>query len=217
MKPTASQLFDLLRVRIVSGEYPPGFHLTEESIAQEFGISRSPVRTALRQLAEILLVEIVPNQGAYVAEFTISDVKEVFELRKILEAHGAGLAALHRNIDDIARLEDLLNQMRHAIDTPAPIRTELLHANNEQFHHAILLAAKSPRLREITMGLASKSTTLGSYFGYDNSEIENSYQGHEEIFRAIERRQPDRASSLMWVHLDTAKHSFVRNRFGLSN
>lgn len=211
---TAKQLFEALRLRIVSGEYGPGRHLTETQLAEEFGVSRTPVRLALRQLGERELVKVVPNRGARVAEFSYSDIDEIFSLRQLLESRAARLAAERRVPADLTRLRRVLADMSAAAHGKDADRIEQLHRHNELFHGEILAAARSPRLQELTTRLAVSSTTSGSYFAYDDEDIERSCRAHQDILEAIEVRSGDRVAALMWLHLDSARRLFLAARFG---
>lgn len=93
MARTSSAVYELVRSRIMAGHYGPGTHLTEGQLCEELDVSRTPVRSALRRLSEEGLIQTEPNRGAFVAQWTQSDIDEVFDLRCVLEARGASLAA----------------------------------------------------------------------------------------------------------------------------
>jgi DNA-binding GntR family transcriptional regulator len=85
--------YDAIRARIVDGEVAPGQWLRESTVADSLGLSRTPVREALRMLATEGVIEMVPNRGARVVSWTPADIDEVYRLRALLEGHGAALAA----------------------------------------------------------------------------------------------------------------------------
>lgn len=202
--------YDIVRGRIMSGHYPPGAHLTESALSAELKVSRTPVRAALRRLAADGFVTVVPHRGAFVAEWTRSDIDEVYELRAVLEARAAGLAAQRRTPADVAALErSTAGMARIVAERAAGFRAELLHENRE-FHLLVLEAARSPRLFTITRALADTSVTLGAWYRYADDDIERSLGHHREITRAIAAGNATVASALMLAHLETAHEAFLR-------
>ena len=105
-----------LRNGILEGELPPGQRLLQEQLAERFGVSRIPLRDALRRLEVEGLVRIDPRRGAYVAELTVADVREIYELREVLEERCMRYAV--RALDDAAAASIIA--MSVAMDTPAP-------------------------------------------------------------------------------------------------
>lgn len=101
-----------LRSRILSGALAPGQRLVEEALAATFGVSRNPVREALRVLAAEGLVEVLPRRGATVSLLTAEEAQELFDLRLAVEGVAARIAARKRNPDGLRRLEEVLAQAR---------------------------------------------------------------------------------------------------------
>jgi len=99
---------------ILDGRYPPGARIVETRVAREFGTSQAPVREALRDLEALGVVENSPFRGARVREPSVDELLEAFEVRSILEGHGARLALRHIGEEDLRSLEELLEQMRRA-------------------------------------------------------------------------------------------------------
>ena len=97
MARLASEAYEKVRGRILSGELGDGVRLGEEELAEALSISRTPVREALRRLAAEGLVELLPNRGARVPRWDESDVNDIFDLRAVLESHAAGRAATPRS------------------------------------------------------------------------------------------------------------------------
>src|SRR3954464_13330427 len=124
---------DLLEEAILEGELKPGERLRAEALAQRFGTSRTPIRGALLQREARGLVEVEPNRGAVVRTFDRDDLRDLYEIRALIEPHAAARAATR-------------------IEPAACIRLEALCAEddqlvaNEEFHRIILEAAQSPRL-----------------------------------------------------------------------
>ncbi|UUZ44198.1 GntR family transcriptional regulator [Janibacter limosus] len=208
-------VYESLRSRILSGEHAPGSRLPEESLSEVLGVSRTPVRSALHRLADEGLVVLEPRRGAFVAEFTRADVDEVFELRGLLERRAAARAALHRSADRVTRLSELVEEMHRLAAQPGPSRRDDLHHNNRDFHELVLAAAESPRQFRITMAPARTSLTPGSFFDYEDEDIERSVHFHRMIARAVADGRAELAGDLMAAHIGMAHRSFVGRRFAV--
>src|SRR6201999_1561757 len=128
---------DLLEEAILEGELKPGERLRAEALAQRFGTSRTPIREALLQLEAQGLVEVEPNRGAVVKAFDAADLRDLYEVRALLEPAAAARAATRISGAQIAELERLC-------DDDAPVEEQI--ASNEAFHRTITAAAGSPRL-----------------------------------------------------------------------
>ena len=207
-------VYAVVRSRIVSGAYPPGHHLLESVLTAELGVSRSPVRAALRRLTEESLVITEPHRGAFVAQLTRSDIDEVFDLRQTLEPKAAGLAALSRSDDEADALFESVRLMEAIIQARSSLyRSELL-LNNQEFHELILAAARAPRLIQIVKTLTASSLTLGTFHYYSDADIARSVVFHRDLAVAILKQQPDVAAALRAAHLGIAHYAFVDRRFG---
>jgi DNA-binding GntR family transcriptional regulator len=212
--PRSDAAYDTLRSRIVSGDYPPGSHLPEEAISEELGVSRTPIRAALRRLHEDGLVTLSPRRGAFVAEYTRADIDEVFDLRGLLEARAARLASTLRTPDQLARLEELVEEMEVLSHREDRAQRDALLRNNREFHELVLTAARSPRQYRIATTLAQSSVTVGTFFYYSPADIRRSLQFHRDITWAISQGLGEIAGSLMSTHLAIAHTAFVTQRFG---
>src|SRR5690349_20497608 len=108
--------YDAIRGRIVDGAVAPGQWLRESSVADSLGLSRTPVREALRMLATEGVIEMVPNRGARVVSWTTADIDEVYRLRALLEGHGAALAARAATPEQLAHIQRLGETYERAVD-----------------------------------------------------------------------------------------------------
>lgn len=193
MAASRDDLIRSLRERITTGRIAPGAHLTEVELAQEYAVSRTPVRAALRELASEGLVAIEQNRGAFVTEWTTADAAEVMEIRAMLESHGAALAASRRSEQQLTVLTELCDQMdsiNH--ERPGEYRTRIAELNHD-FHLAFLEAASSPRLFNIAKDLALAPIMSGSFHYYSDDELARSLSEHRMIVEAISDRDAARA------------------------
>lgn len=200
-----------LRRRIMSGRYMPGEHLREEHLAQELGVSRTPVRSALQRLEADQLVTM-ESRGAIVARWTEWDVAEIFDLRVLLEPYGAAQAAKRASLEDIARLDALNAEMTSLSKGRPDQHLQRIEAINNEFHHCILEAAGSGRLKALASGFVDTPVMIGSFYFYDPAEIVESAQHHVVITDAIRRRDATFAARAMEYHLSVTRIRFEKQR-----
>lgn len=213
MAQSSSMVYELVRSRILAGHYAPGAHLTENRLCEELEVSRTPVRAALRRLGEEGLTYTEPNRGVFVAQWTRADVDEVFELRGILEARGAGLAARRRSAEECTQLGKCVDEMERIAESASSTYKDDLHHNNRDFHLLVLTAARAPRLYRIAEQLVYTSLTGGTYFYYNDTDIARSIQFHRDITEAIVEQNHALAESLMAAHIGLGHTAFTSKRF----
>ncbi len=201
-----------LRAKITTGRLPPGSHLTERALSEEYALSRTPIRTVLRELADEGLVVVSPNRGVFVAEWTNADAAEVMSIRALLESHAAGLAAHSRSVSQLEELNRLCDRMDELAQQQADgYRAEIAELNHE-LHLLILASAASPRLFNIAKDLALAPLMSGSFQYYAPDELRRSLQDHRLIVDAITQRDDSRARALMEGHLRTSYAALTRRR-----
>lgn len=205
------QTYATLRRRIMSGHYAPGEHLREEHIGQELGVSRTPVRGALQRLEADRLVIMEPR-GAIVARWTAWDVAEVSGLRILLEPYAASLAAKNAEPHHIAEMDALNAEMMELAKAKSEHKLARIEAVNNAFHHLILEAAGSGRLKGLAGPFVDTPMMLGSFYFYDQAEIIESVQHHTVITDAIRRGDADFARRAMEYHLRIAIVRFEKQR-----
>ena len=209
--------YDHVRQRILSGEYGPGAALMTEALAEEVGVSRTPVRDALRKLEADGLVEIQPRLGARVKQFDRQEFREMCELRLALEAQTAGLAAKNRTVEDLAEIEAPLMVMR-AISVElkkARSRTPKLNKiakEDVRFHLAIMAASKNALMQREILRLhlvhRVAQTPVGKSFQGAASRDEQVANNdrvlaeHEAIFAAIAAGDGRAAKRAMETHIE---------------
>ena len=134
--------YDAVRERIASGTVVPGEWLREHAVATSLGLSRTPVREALRLLAAEGVVELVQNRGARVVDWSPEDIDEAYRLRALIEGYGAGLAARRADEACIAELRALQDRYERALASDDSAATPA--QCNDDFHAAVLAAAGAP-------------------------------------------------------------------------
>ncbi len=204
------QAYHTVRDGIISGRYPPSSRVTEQDIAEAAGVSRTPVREALRRLHGEGLVEFQPNHGAVVTDWTDVDTDEVFELRAMLEAHGAARAAKRATPAQILELRRLAEEQHHHSLLRGEGHIERIGELNSRFHRRLQEAAGSPRLSRALSALLEASLIMKTFLKYRPEDLERSAVHHLEIVLALEARDSDWATSVMRSHILAARGALRR-------
>jgi DNA-binding GntR family transcriptional regulator len=193
-----------LRHAILEGELAPGERLRAEALAARLGTSRTPVREALLMLEREGLVDLQPNRGAIVRAFDAADLLDLYEVRALVEPHGAARAATRISEPDLARLAELCRLGERAgPDVAAQIE------GNEEFHRIIAAAADSPRLLSALRGVAGIPRAFRAVFWATDEQREKSLFCHRELVAALAGRRPELAESVMRMHIVDARE-FLR-------
>jgi DNA-binding GntR family transcriptional regulator len=198
----SDRIYATLKHRILTGSILPSARIVEKDLCAEMQVSRTPLREALNRLALEGLVQIAPYRGYLVAPLTVRGFRELCEVRRILEAETAALAAERATRTDIARLEALAELRYRREDR----RTydKYLRANSA-FHQALVRSSGNGRLESIVM-LAldqhQRPLYLGLGVGVDGAAATTE---HREIVDAIRRRDRQRAREVMVAHLRQAE------------
>lgn len=210
--PSASDLvYAELRRRLMSGAFLPGERLREEHIANELGVSRTPVRSAIERLVDDGLVAREERRGAVVLGWLDRDITEAFELRLLLEPYAARSAAQRASPEQIEALDAINTDMLHAAQSDDEDRVARVQHYNNRFHHALLDAAQSARVRSLVESLLDLPIIIGSFYFYSRDDMLSSVEQHRQIITAIRAQDPDYAESAMRLHL-AATHRLFRNQ-----
>ncbi len=197
--PLRDVVFQTLRRAIITGELSPGERLMEISLANQLGVSRTPVREAIRKLELEGLVTMVPRKGAQVAKITENNLRDVIEIRSALEEFAASLAC--ERIDDEGRKEltkkhiEFKNTVEQGGDIVAIIEKD------EQFHDAIVLASKNRRLITIINSLREQFYRYRMEYVKDAAKHSVLVAEHEALMNAIFNKNQDEAVAIMKTHL----------------
>ncbi len=193
-----------IRSAIVEGRYRPGQRLIEQRIAEEFSLSRTPVREALRRLEAEGLVHSEPNRGAVVRALSLEDVADLYGLRARLEAYAAELAAERIQDDELARLDEGIAAFETALAgtfEDGLERIRALDAANSVIHGVIRAAGKHARLVQLIERTIDVPLVFQAFHQFERSQVERSHLFHRLIRDAIAARDGQRASALMYEHV----------------
>jgi DNA-binding GntR family transcriptional regulator len=171
---------------------------SEQSIAADMAISRTPIREALLQLASEGLVEFVPQRGVRITEFNAEHLAQVFQFRAAIEGFCAAKLAAQSHPDALARLDAELERQRSIID--ADDRLAWVKANMD-FHTQIVSSAGNELMVDALALLASHTMRIGYRMNYRRQRMQESVDEHSAVVEAIRRRDPERARALAAEHL----------------
>ncbi len=204
---------ELLRQRILAGDFGLGERLVEARIARQLQISRGPVREALRQLRAEGFVREGPRRGVFVVDLTVDDVREIYELRAAIEGRAARLVILARNFAALDQLRDILRQLKQAADDDDRGRFASLDIS---FHENLCLLSGTGRLHKVFVSYAA---VLGMLLRFEVDRFYTSLDGlwreHEVLLEAIESLDVTRAEEACNEHLESAKVRVIKARQSL--
>lgn len=194
----SEQLGEEIEERIVTGVYPPGMRLDEQELAAAFGVSRTPIREALIQLASIGLVDIRPRRGATVPEMSADRLCEMFEVMAELESMCGRLAARRILPAELARLRDAHQACEEARDAGKP---DLYYQLNEVFHRRIYEASHNGFLAEQATALHRRLRPYRRLQLRVRNRMQSSFPEHAGIVEAIVAGDGEQAASLLRAHV----------------
>lgn len=192
------KLRDRIENEILTGAMPPGYRLDEMTLAARFGVSRTPVREALFQLASAGLIEIRPRRGAVVTEVGPERLVQMFEVMAGLEGMAGRLAARRQTDADRRSLTETHQACRRAAETAD---TDAYYYENERFHHAIYAASHNAFLIEQCAALRRRLKPYRRIQLQVMNRVANSLAEHEAVVDAILKMDGDRAERLLRDHI----------------
>ena len=192
------EIADQLRQLIFNGELADGSRVPEKSLCDRFGISRTPLREALKVLATEGLIELLPNRGARIWKLAIEDIDEVFPIIAVLDSLAGELAVQNISHEEISEVKALHYQM--AFHYTKGERREYFILN-QKIHQKILMAAKNPTLVKIYNSLSGRLHRARYLANISQERLDQAMKEHEEIFLSLECRDGERLSKQLRDHL----------------
>lgn len=222
MAQATEHAYAQIRSLLIAGDFEPGSRLREEDLAERTGVSRTPVREALRRLANEGFVTFQPHRGVQVISWTDQDLDELFGVRALLESYGAGQAAGRATADHVATMYDLCDRMdalaeqTYEFEHPAdgdgsrlpPQVQEVYHRIaelNNEFHETVLASTGNAYLRSLMGGLISMPLVQRTFMRYSGERLARSMSHHRELVDAIRSGDSSWASSVMNAHVRSAR------------
>ncbi len=201
MSTASERAYLKIRELLLEGRFSAGERLSEEELADTCGVSRTPVREALRRLALESFVVIHPNRGAFVVDWGRDDIADLFELRAMLEGFAAYKAALRRSQAQANQLIEFTEEMHRDATLKGRRRIDRFLELNRQFHDLICEAAGNARLKEFIARLVEQAIVVRTAIQYSTNDLRRSDDFHRDIARAIEAQNGPLAEQLMRAHI----------------
>ena len=196
------QVAEQLRTRILAHSLAPGSWIDEQALCAEFGISRTPLREALKVLASEGLVTMKLRRGAYVTEVSERDLAEVFHLLALLESDAARVAAQKATAEQMAELLALHDELENALDDRARF-----FAANERFHMRLLEIADNRWRIQMVADLRKVMKLNRAQSLLKQGRLEASLREHRQIMAALKARNAERVQALMQHHLEAGREA----------
>jgi DNA-binding GntR family transcriptional regulator len=201
-RPLYEVVAERLRERIIARALPPGAWIDEQKLAAEFGISRTPLREALKVLAVEGLVTMKVRRGAYVTEVSADDVAQVFHLLALIESDAAAAASVRATSAERAELRQLHERLERQVR-----QRDAFFATNERFHMAVLRIAGNRWATQVAADLR-KVMKLSRHRSLQRSgRIAASLDEHRALLQAIEAGRADDARRLMLAHFASGREA----------
>lgn len=207
----ADRVFAQIQDAIVKGQLKAGVKMSEAELAARYGVSRGPLREALRRLEARKLLTRIPHVGVRVVELTIDDVLQMYQVREVLEAMAARLAAEYVTDEQVQGLKHLLQQ--HQQQTELQMGKGYYQEEGDfDFHYRIVKASRNEVLMQMLCGELYHRVRLYRYqFSVTEGRPQKAFAEHSRIVEAIEARDAEMAELLMRRHISSARKNIEAN------
>jgi len=203
----ADRVCEQIVTAIVVGDIPPGQKISEPELAKTYGISRGPLREAMRRLEALRLVERKPHVGARVVNLSAKELIEIYRVREALEGMACRLAAEFMPQEEIDALRDLLDEHEQSVEQ-LDGRSYFQKEGDLDFHHRIVQGSKNEKLLEFLGGDLYHLVRMYRYqFSVSSSRPKRALKEHRQIVDAIADRDPELAEMLMRRHIGAARRN----------
>jgi len=201
-----NKAYGKIRNAIFGGRFPPGHQLKEDDLIGYCDVSRTPVRQALKMLADEGLVTVMSNRRSYVADVSEAHSEEIYDILSMLESYSAGLAAQRITADELKTLQEILREMDKITRTSPHDGKGFLELNS-RFHKAIHSAAGNATLYEILQRIVDFPATLYLKIGI-STDNEAAITEHSAIIDALAAGDRNYAALTMRIHTETTRREF---------
>lgn len=205
-KPLRDVVSEALREAIANGVLQPGERLMEIQLAEELGVSRTPVREAIRKLELEGFVIMMPRRGTYVADLSMKDINEVFEIRTSLEVLAAGLAAERITAEELEQLERILVQIGEYIEAGD---LDKIVENDSEFHDILYRASRNNRLVGIINNLREQMLRFRTTSMAHPGRLKNTLEEHRRLVEAISQSNGELAQQMAHEHMENAEQTLL--------
>ena len=205
--PLRDVVFNTLRQAILRGEMEPGERLMEIQLANKLGVSRTPIREAIRKLELEGLVLMIPRKGAEVADITEKSLRDVLEVREALEELAVRLACDKIKEEEIEELKKAAQEFKETLDCEDVTR---FAEADVKFHDIIYRTTDNERLIQLLYNLREQMYRYRFEYIKDFSQHERLVEEHKVIYESIVKKDKETASNMAKVHIDNQKKAIIR-------
>ena len=196
------QTYSILKESIITGKYGPGYWLQETELAEELGVSRSPVREALKQLVATGLVTVIPNKGTFVREFSQKEINEIYEMRELLESYAIRHLPEKLDADQIRRFEEFRQEFKSSYEAKD---LEAYTETDSEFHRFIIKCSDNGILDDIYKKVGNMNMMFRIYSLSIEKRFDESLTEHTGIIDSLLRADYEEAVRINRIHLSFAK------------
>lgn len=207
---SAGKAYDAIRARILDGNFPPKSHLREKDLAEVIGVSRTPVREALRKLAADGYVQFIPNRGAFVAEWTEASLSALIDVRAELAAMAGRLAANQIRREDLAELARLNRAMIELAERRRSGYLTEVSRLNLRFHNVVLQAAGNQWLLSLMRQTAFLPMVQRAQYGFQAADWKRGFERYNDLIDALAAGDGEWAAASLRAHFHASKHLLRR-------
>jgi DNA-binding GntR family transcriptional regulator len=200
--PLHERIYETLRAEVISGQRKPGELLSEAELARSWGVSRSPIREALRQLEQHDLVRWAPRRGATVARLTVAGLRDIYEVREALESLSAGLAAERGSPADLAKMRELATEVEQAQDEGDYLRAIML---DDEFHRLMASTTRNRMLESQSGRVLDRVIMARMMVREEPGRTQEIVHEHQGILDALGQRDAKKAAELAALHVRNAR------------
>ncbi len=204
------QLHMTIKERIVTGHYEPGERLFEAQLAREFGVSRSPVREAMKTLEQEGLILFDPKKGLSVYKPSIKDVQDIYQCRQVLESLAVSLACEHASEEEIRTAHERVQIAQKVYEENREDSSVQLISLNSKFHDAIIIGSHNTRLHDQLEQMRALTFFYRRMNVEDRMRCREILDQHMEISRHLTNRDQEKAARAMHDHVGTDLRFLVK-------
>jgi len=195
------KIYENLKEDIINLKFKENSIITEKELAKKYKVSKSPVREALRKLNLEGFIGILPHKGYFITSISVEDLKNIFQIRMILEVGASEIAIVNASLNDIEKLKEIANTKVKTINSKSYIEYSEI---NYQFHLLIAQSTKNNMLANMIEGVLNQLKRV-LYKDLRNLDFENMKNEHLKIVDAIEKKDISLVRKIMEKHLSDAK------------
>lgn len=207
-KPLREVIFNTLREAIIVGELKPGERLMEVQLAEKMGVSRTPVREAIRKLELEGLVNMIPRKGAHVADLSVKDIMDVLEVRASLDGLATALSAERITEDELKELKHVQMQFIGYVEKD---NLQGSVKKDVEFHDIIYRSSRNDKLIQIASNLREQVQRFRVIYLKDYSSTKEIIKEHTDIYEAILNRDPETAQKIAQRHIKNQEETIIKS------